>query len=103
MRAAVFQGRGRGHRIETLPDPTPGPGEVVVRVRRSGICATDITITSESSSDTPVDRLYKALSTPGTVLGHEIGGEVVAVGSAVGSCASETRLRPRPSLAVAPA
>lgn len=84
MRAAVFQGRGRGHRIETLPDPTPGPGEVVVRVRRSGICATDITITSESSSDTPLDRLYQALSTPGTVLGHEIGGEVVAVGSAAG-------------------
>jgi (R,R)-butanediol dehydrogenase/meso-butanediol dehydrogenase/diacetyl reductase len=83
MRAAVFQGIGNGHKIETVPDPVPIDGEVVIRVERSGICATDITITSRRNEPSPLDAMYDPLSRPGTVLGHEIAGEVVALGPRV--------------------
>ena len=41
MKAALFYG-GRDIRVETLPDPQPGPGEVLVRVRAAGICGSDL-------------------------------------------------------------
>lgn len=49
--------------ITELPDPTPGPGEVVVRVTGCGICGSDLHIAANMSG-------------PGTVLGHEIAGVV---------------------------
>lgn len=75
MRAAVFKGAGlaRAFEVETLPDPTPGPRDLVVKVGRCGICGTDLHMTSGHGWDFPV----------GTVLGHEYAGEVVAVGKAV--------------------
>jgi len=38
MRAAVFLGEGRLE-LRDYPDPTPGPDEVVIRVKASGMCA----------------------------------------------------------------
>ncbi|OJU20426.1 MULTISPECIES: alcohol dehydrogenase catalytic domain-containing protein [unclassified Sphingomonas] len=70
MRAAVMQQLGQPLRIERLPDPTPGPGELVVRVGRCGICGSDLHMTE--------DPAYG--KGPGTVLGHEFAGEVVALG-----------------------
>ena len=40
MRAAVFHGR-EDIRIENLPEPTPGAGEVLLEVHAAGICGTD--------------------------------------------------------------
>jgi 2-desacetyl-2-hydroxyethyl bacteriochlorophyllide A dehydrogenase len=58
--------------LETIPDPTPAYGEVVVKIARSGICGTDIHIyQNEYLSDFPI--------TPG----HEFAGEVVAIGAGV--------------------
>ncbi len=73
MKAAVFEGLGRPLKIETLPDPTPGEGEVVVRVGRCGICGSDLHMTE--------DPMFGVK--PGSVLGHEFAGEVVAVGRGV--------------------
>ncbi len=56
--------------IETLPDPTPQAGEVVVRVGRCGICGSDLHMTE--------DPAYGKGA--GDVLGHEFAGEVVALG-----------------------
>lgn len=56
--------------IETLPDPTPGAGELVVRVGRCGICGSDLHMTE--------DAAYGRQA--GDVLGHEFAGEVVALG-----------------------
>ncbi len=53
--------------VVTLPDPTPGPDELVVRVAACGVCGSDIKA-----------RPYML---PGTVMGHEIGGDVVAAGA----------------------
>ena len=73
MRAAVFKGVGQPLSIESVPNPTPGPREVVVRIARCGICGTDLHMTSGHGMQYPV----------GTIPGHEFAGEVVALGSSV--------------------
>jgi (R,R)-butanediol dehydrogenase / meso-butanediol dehydrogenase / diacetyl reductase len=70
MRAAVMQGLHKPLVIETLPDPTPGDGEVVIKVGRCGICGSDLHMTE--------DAAYGKQA--GDVLGHEFAGEVVALG-----------------------
>lgn len=74
MRAAVFKGFGLPLAIESVPDPAAGPGEVVVRVGRCGICGSDLHMTE--------DRTFGPK--PGAILGHEFAGEVTAVGAGVG-------------------
>jgi len=41
MRAARWHGRG-DVRVEDVPRPTPGPGELLLRVSWCGICGTDL-------------------------------------------------------------
>jgi L-iditol 2-dehydrogenase len=57
-------------RIEEMPVPSIGPGEMLLRVRASGICGSDVM------------EWYRARSAP-LVLGHEVAGEVEAVGEGV--------------------
>jgi len=73
MKAAVFHGIGRKLCIEAMPDPTPGPGEVVVKVGRCGICGSDLHMTEDPMFGVPA----------GAVLGHEFAGEIAAVGKGV--------------------
>jgi (R,R)-butanediol dehydrogenase / meso-butanediol dehydrogenase / diacetyl reductase len=70
MRAAVMQGLHTPLVIKTIPDSTPGEGEVVVKVGRCGICGSDLHMTE--------DPAYGKGA--GDVLGHEFAGEVVALG-----------------------
>jgi len=60
-------------RVDNVPDPTPRPDEVLVRVGACGICGTDLHIID---GDSPLAR-YPIIP------GHEFAGEVVAVGSDV--------------------
>ena len=73
MKAAVFKGPGKPLVIESLDDPVPGEGELVLRVGRCGICGTDLHMTDGHSASFPA----------GSVLGHEFAGEVVAIGAGV--------------------
>lgn len=73
MKAAVFKGVGEPLAIETLADPVPGEGELLLRVGRCGICGTDLHMTDGHAQTFP----------EGTVIGHEFAGEVVAVGRGV--------------------
>jgi (R,R)-butanediol dehydrogenase/meso-butanediol dehydrogenase/diacetyl reductase len=73
MRAVVMQGLHRPLALETLPDPTPEAGEVVVKVGRCGICGSDLHMTEDASYGMGA----------GSVLGHEFSGEVVALGKGV--------------------
>ncbi|HOL55866.1 MAG TPA: alcohol dehydrogenase catalytic domain-containing protein, partial [bacterium] len=41
MKAIVTHGPF-DYRLETVPDPVPGPEEVVIRVKASGLCASDM-------------------------------------------------------------
>lgn len=73
MRAAVMQGLHKPLAVETIADPTPGEGDVVVKVGRCGICGSDLHMTE--------DPAYGQGA--GSVLGHEFAGEVVALGKGV--------------------
>ena len=72
MQAAVVHGIN-DIRIEDYPDPVAGPGEVVIKSKVAGICATDIkTLLGQGiPKDLP------------TILGHEVVGEIYAIGEGV--------------------
>ena len=74
MRAAVVHSFTEPLRIEERPTPTPGPGQVLVKVETSGLCHTDI---HAAHGDWPVKP------TPPFVPGHEGVGLVAAVGAGV--------------------
>ena len=57
-------------RIENLPDPVPGPGEILVKVSVCGVCHTEL--------DEIEGRLQSKLP---VVLGHQVVGKVAALGS----------------------
>lgn len=73
MRAAVMQGLYKPLIVENVADPVPQAGEVVVKVGRCGICGSDLHMTE--------DPAYG--QGPGSILGHEFAGEVVALGRGV--------------------
>jgi (R,R)-butanediol dehydrogenase/meso-butanediol dehydrogenase/diacetyl reductase len=75
MRAAIFHRSGRPLSIEQVPDPTPAPMQVVIKVGRCGICGTDLSMTGGGSMH------YEY----GSALGHEFAGEVVDLGHSVDS------------------
>jgi propanol-preferring alcohol dehydrogenase len=55
MKAAVVRSFGKPLAIEDVPIPTPGPGEVLVKVRACGVCHTDL---HAVSGDWPVKRRF---------------------------------------------
>jgi L-iditol 2-dehydrogenase len=70
VKAAVYRGRG-DLRVEELPRPEPGPGEMLVKVDVCGVCLTD------------VKKIQKGLLPGPRVFGHEIAGTVAALGAGV--------------------
>ena len=57
--------------LEPRPVPTVGPGEILLKLRVVGFCGTDLF------------KLDTDAATPGTVLGHELVGEITALGDGV--------------------
>ena len=82
MQAVVTQGLHQPLRVASLPDPVPGPGEIVLKVARCGICGSDLHMTEDAAYGIK----------PGDVLGHEFAGEVVALGAGVTSLALGDRV-----------
>ena len=74
MKAAVVRELGKPLSLEELPIPTPGPGEVLVKIRATGVCHTDL---HAADGDWPIKP------TPPFVPGHEGAGIVAAVGPGV--------------------
>lgn len=85
MKAALLYGP-RDIRLAEVAKPEPGPGEVVIRVRATGICGSDLhTYTGDRSVDYPM------------ILGHEFAGDVVAVGEGVSGIAPGNRVTAEPN------
>ncbi len=83
MRAAVFYGAG-DLRIETRRDPSPQPGEVVVKVLACGVCGTDAHEYAAGPVMYPVVQRHGVTGHQGPLVpGHEFAGTVVATGSGV--------------------
>lgn len=78
MRVAMYYSN-RDIRVQEMPKPEPGSGELLVQVMASGICGSDVM------------EWYRAHKVP-LVLGHEIAGEVAAVGRGVRGYAPGDRI-----------
>ena len=70
MRAAVYHGMN-DVRIETVPTPEIGPGELLVRINTCGVCGTDLKKIHTGSHSAP------------RIFGHEMAGTVVKAGDGV--------------------
>ncbi|HET7876942.1 MAG TPA: alcohol dehydrogenase catalytic domain-containing protein [Methylomirabilota bacterium] len=82
MKAAVYTGPGTIE-VRDWPEPTPGRGELLLRVRGCGLCGSDIA------------KFMGGISQAPAVFGHEVVGEIAAVGAGV------TRFHPGDRLVVA--
>jgi L-iditol 2-dehydrogenase len=69
MRVAMYY-NNKDIRVEKIPTPEIGPGELLVRIEASGICGSDVM------------EWYRIKKAP-LVLGHEIAGEVAEVGQGI--------------------
>ncbi|WP_069173920.1 zinc-dependent alcohol dehydrogenase family protein [Streptomyces griseus] len=86
MRAAIVEAPGKVS-VSSVPDPTPGPRDVVVSVASCGLCGTDLHILQgEFAPSLPL------------VPGHEFAGEIVGVGRDVTELAVGDRVAVDPSL-----
>jgi alcohol dehydrogenase/propanol-preferring alcohol dehydrogenase len=83
MKAAVIPGVNVAWVLQDVPTPSPGPGEVLLRVRACGVCGNDVAASQ--------GRLPFPSSAP-AIPGHEPVGEVVEVGAGVTSRAVGDRL-----------
>ncbi len=79
MQAAVYRGVN-DVRVETVPVPAIGPGEVLIQVHSCGICGTDLKKIHTGSHSAP------------RIFGHETVGTIAAVGAEVGSFAVGDRV-----------
>ena len=73
---AIVAHAARDLRIEDHPIPAPGPGEVLIRMARGGICGSDLHYYNHGGFGTV--RLREPM-----VLGHEVAGHVIALGHGV--------------------
>jgi (R,R)-butanediol dehydrogenase/meso-butanediol dehydrogenase/diacetyl reductase len=89
LKAAIYPGDGKPIIIEELPDPNPGPHDVLIRVHRCGICGTDLSMTKGGVWDYGKNVQF----------GHEYSGEIVEVGKAVVDFKIGDRIAVLPSVA----
>ena len=76
MRAVVKASAGPGAEIRDVPVPTCGPAQLLLKVKRAGVCGTDLHIVGW-------DRWSQGRVKPPVTLGHEFVGEIVEVGEGV--------------------
>ncbi|MDA8211580.1 MAG: zinc-binding dehydrogenase [Clostridia bacterium] len=74
MKAAVFYGPNQALKVEEVPTPQIGSGEILVKVSACGLCHTDLHY---------IDHGVPTFKKPPLILGHEISGTVAEVASDV--------------------
>jgi L-iditol 2-dehydrogenase len=83
MQAAILYGK-EDVRMESVPIPSIGPGELLVRVRTALTCGTDVKV---------FRRGYHAkMISPPALFGHEMAGDIVAVGDGIGQFRAGQRI-----------
>ena len=90
MRVSVLRGVG-DVAVEERPVPEPGPGDVLVRIGSVGVCGSDVHYYDHG-------RIGPYVVDQPLVLGHEAGGEVVALGPGVDSLTVGQRVSLEPGI-----
>lgn len=90
MKAAVLHG-AHDLRVETIPVPSIGPEDALVRIRACGICASDVHYYVHG-------RIGRYVVEEPMIVGHETAGEVVAVGARVTTLAVGRRVAVEPGV-----
>ncbi|MGW5655128.1 NAD(P)-dependent alcohol dehydrogenase [Streptomyces humi] len=75
MKALQYRTIGAAPEVVTVPDPEPGPGQVLLRVTAAGVCHSDIAVMSWPAENFPYELPL--------TLGHEGVGTVAALGAGV--------------------
>src|SRR5690348_4988142 len=76
VKALVKESAGPGFALKNVPEPTIRENEVLIHVRRAGVCGTDVHIYEW-------DAWARGRVKPPIIVGHEFAGDVVDVGSLV--------------------
>ncbi|MFJ6897462.1 zinc-binding dehydrogenase [Streptomyces hokutonensis] len=77
MRAVRLHFPSRELRVEEVPRPVPGPGEVLVKVEAAGVCLSDVHLISGELGG------LLGMRTEPLVLGHEVAGTIAGLGPGV--------------------
>ncbi|HYZ25403.1 MAG TPA: zinc-binding dehydrogenase [Geminicoccaceae bacterium] len=91
MRGVVFTG-DRQLEIRSFPDPTPGPGEVVLQIKASGMCGSDLKFYRSPPGEAQRALGLGDLAEP-NIAGHEPCGVVAAVGPGVSDAEARLGMR----------
>lgn len=75
MKAVQYRTVGAEPEVVTVPDPEPGPGQVLLKVSAAGVCHSDIAVMSRPAENFPYELPL--------TLGHEGAGTVAALGQGV--------------------
>jgi propanol-preferring alcohol dehydrogenase len=91
MRAWQFEGGGKPISMNEIPEPSAGPGEVVIDVKAAGLCHSDIMYMELGESVMPFLPMTQGHENAGVIsaLGEDVTGW--SVGDRVGVCASGVR------------
>src|SRR5690625_4071999 len=76
MKAWQFYGTNKPLKLDEIPDPKPGPGEVVLAVKAAGICHSDVGALEDEGWMPLFPKLPVAM-------GHEVAGEIIELGEGV--------------------
>jgi threonine dehydrogenase-like Zn-dependent dehydrogenase len=91
MRGAVFAGHRRIE-IQAFPDPEPGPGEVVLEIKASGMCGSDLKFYRPAAGEAQRALGLGDISEP-MIGGHEPCGLVAEVGPGVSEAEARVGMR----------
>jgi (R,R)-butanediol dehydrogenase/meso-butanediol dehydrogenase/diacetyl reductase len=88
----------RDVRLDDIPEPTPGPGEVLVEVAACGICGSDLHEYLHGPVYIPKSPHPLTGMAPPIALGHEFSGRIVGVGAGVTTIRRSDRVAVNPCL-----
>lgn len=79
MKAFKLTGWGQPAQYVEVPKPSPGPNDVLIRMKAAGLCRTDLDMVDSAPGSSP----YADSLDANYILGHENAGYVAEVGSSV--------------------
>ncbi|QDB79578.1 zinc-binding dehydrogenase [Georgenia sp. 311] len=91
MKAWQFEGTGRPIALNEIPDPQPGPGEVVIDMRAAGLCHSDVMYMQIGERAMPFLPMTQGHENAGVISAIGEGVTGWEVGDAVGVCPSGVR------------